>query len=295
VLVRAAFSLAVALVVIATTRSAFAANPTASECVAASNASAELQTSHSLRAARGKLVVCASGGCPAEVRAECTRRMDQLTVAIPTVVFVVRDAAGTELSAVKVMVDDEVVAVHLDGTALALDPGSHRLTFAVAGRPPVTRDIILHEGEKDRREEIVLDAAPALPPPAAPVRTPPSAPANFTEQPPSDGGGGRRTLSFVLGGAGVAGLLVGGVFGTLSFSSWGAANKECPSHTNCSMQATQDRSNALSFATVSTAAFIAGGALLAGGLTVYLTAPKDGPASARLTLAPGAFSLRGTF
>jgi hypothetical protein len=275
-----------------------AADPTPSECVAESNASAQLEAAHALRRARARLLVCVSASCPALVREECARRMDQLTSAIPTVVFVARDAGGGELSAVKVTIDDEVVADHLEGTAVALDPGSHRLTVEAPGRPPLTREIILHEGEKDRREVFVVDAAPAPAshPPSSDV--PPSSDALAPGMPPAPAPGtgrGVRSLGLVLGGAGVAGVVVGGVFGALTITSWGSANGECPTHAGCSSQASQDRSNALSFATVSTVAFVAGGALLVGGLTVYLTAPKDAAPAARVDLAPGGLTLRATF
>jgi hypothetical protein len=53
---------------------------------------------------------------------------------------------------------------------------------------------------------------------------------------------------------------------------------------------------------LSTAAFIAGGALLAGGIALYFTAPAplsppDAPSrpQAALSIAPGVLSLRGTF
>jgi hypothetical protein len=215
--------------------------------------------------------------------------MDQLTQAIPTVVFVAKDATGLELSAVKVSVDGEVVAEHLDGTAVPLDPGSHQLTFEAAGQTPVTRTIILHEGEKDRHEVLVVGSAAPLP--AAPT----PAPVSTTEPATHDGGDGRRTLGFVVGGTGVAGLVVGSVFGALSFSSWGSANRECPTHAGCPIQATQDRSSAVTSSTISTVAFIAGGALLASGITLYFTAPKDHTPTTGVEIAPGVLRVVGTF
>jgi hypothetical protein len=287
-------TVAVLVASVSTGGSALAAEPTVPECVSASNASVDLLATHRLRQARARLLVCVAGSCPEEVRAECSRRMDQLTAAIPTIVFVAKDAAGLEVSAVKVAVDGEVVADHLDGTALALDPGSHELTFQAAGEAPVTRTIILHEGEKDRHEVLVIGRG--TPAPAAPAVAPsPAADSSAEPRPHDSGHGPARTLAVVAGATGLAGLAVGSVFGALTFSAWAAADRECRSRTDCSTQATQNRSDALTFATVSNVAFIAGGALLAGGITLYLSAPSDHTPAASVEVSPGGVSVRGRF
>ena len=261
---------------------AHAADPTVSECLSASNLSLKLRSEHKLRQVRAQLLTCASASCPPDIREECSQRMDRLTASIPTVVFAVTDGAGRELSAVKVTMDGEVVADHLDGSALTLDPGSHQFTFETAAQPPFTETLILHEGEQNRRESVTLERlspAPAPTPPARPTPPPASAPGVSADATmPSrleQSGHGRRVLGLVVGSAGLAGVAAGGIFGALTFSTWSKANDECPSHLGCSTSATNDRSSAVTFGTVSTVAFIAGGALLAGGITLYFTAPKD--------------------
>jgi hypothetical protein len=68
---------------------------------------------------------------------------------------------------------------------------------------------------------------------------------------------------------------------------------------HCNATGTQARNDALSAATVSTVAFIAGGAAIAGGVVLWLTTPR-GP-SARVGLTGlvtgqgGSILLRGTF
>jgi hypothetical protein len=94
---------------------------------------------------------------------------------------------------------------------------------------------------------------------------------------------------------GVAGLAVGGIFAGLAASSYGTAQKECPSHTGCSSQAMSDRSSATTLGAVSTVGFIAGGVLLAGGLTLFLTAPKNVTPAVGLQLMPGGLALTGGF
>ncbi len=241
---------------------AHAAGPSVSDCLSATESSLKLRADHKLRAARAALLVCSAATCPADVRQECMRRIDTVNTALPTVVFTVKTGTGQELSAVKVTMDDEVVATYLEGTALSLDPGSHRFAFEVPGQPPVTETLILHEGEKNRRE-VVLMSGQATPPaagaaPAVPTTTAaPSSASSPVE--PSDSGHGRRIAGLVVGGAGVVGVVLGGVFGGLTFSAWSNANNECPSHTGCSTKANNDRSDSVTYGTVSTVALIAGG------------------------------------
>jgi hypothetical protein len=256
--------------------------PGVRECLSSSESSLTLRNGHKLRGARAQLLVCSSPSCPADIRAECTRRIDVVNAALPTLVFTAKGGAGQELSAVTVTMDGERVADHLDGTALSLDPGSHELTFEAKGQPPLTKTLVLHEGEKNRRETILI-GAPAAPSSPSPVVA------------TSDSGHGRRVLGVVAGATGLAGVVLGGVFGGLTFSSWGEASDSCPKYVHCSAQAISEGNNASTYATVSTIGFIAGGVLLAGGLTLYFTAPKDQAAGVGVELAPRGAAVVGRF
>ena len=63
----------------------------------------------------------------------------------------------------------------------------------------------------------------------------------------------------------------------------------------CSSQAVSDRNTTVTYGTVSTVGFIAGGALAVAGLTVFLTAPKSTAKTVGLKLAPGGLSVLGSF
>jgi hypothetical protein len=117
---------------------------------------------------------------------------------------------------------------------------------------------------------------------------------------------GQRLVGLGVAGAGAAGLIVGAVFGANAMSSWSSSKSECsasscPSHD----QAVADHDHAASAATLSTVAFVAGTALVAGGLVLYLTAPssRERPSGqgAELRLAPaagargGGVELQGVF
>jgi hypothetical protein len=158
-------ALLAAAAVMTTAAALRAADPTTGDCLAASEKSLALRNEHKLRAARAQLLVCASANCPADIRKECARRVDDVNAAIPTVVFGAKDGVGNDLATVKVTMDGEVITGKLDGTAISLDPGAHTFTFEAAGQPPLTKQIVVREGEKERREMLQLGKAPAAPPP----------------------------------------------------------------------------------------------------------------------------------
>ncbi len=255
---------------------AHAADPSVGDCLSATETSLHLRSSHKLREARAQLLICSAATCPAEVREECMHRISDLNADEPTVVFAVKTTAGLELSDVKVTMDGEVVAERLDGSALSLDPGSHSFTFEAAGVPPVTKMYILHEGEKGREETVVVEP---------PVVT--AAKGNGKEQ---------RLLGIALGTAGLAGLVVGGIFGGLASSAWSSAKAQCQTYpSGCSAAAIAEDKTAWTFANIATAGAIAGGVLLAGGVTIYLAAPKDKLHSIGLQMTPSGFVVAGTF
>jgi hypothetical protein len=277
---------------------AYAGDPTVAECLTASNASIKLRAEHKLRHARSTLLVCAAATCPAEIREECSQRVAQVNAALPTIVFEVKDSAGRGLSAARVTMDGEVVAEHLDGSALTLDPGDHAFVFEVAGQAPVTQHILLYEADKGRHVPITLSAAPAL---VAPVQPPPrevaspNAASPDTAPPSNETGHNRRLAGLIVGGTGVAGVVVGAVFGGLTLSEASSANHACPSHNDCPANAVSDRSSAVTFGAVADVGFIAGGLLVAAGIVLYATAPKGQVATIGLQASPGGLTLAGRF
>ncbi|HEY3818280.1 MAG TPA: hypothetical protein VGL81_13970 [Polyangiaceae bacterium] len=102
--------------------------------------------------------------------------------------------------------------------------------------------------------------------------------------------GTQKILGLAAGGVGVAGLVVGGVFGMLTLSKKSQQQSDCgsacspASHT----QAVNDHSVGMTDATISTVGFIAAGALLVGGAVLFLTAhPSSQPITGWL-VAPSA-------
>jgi hypothetical protein len=95
-----------------------------------------------------------------------------------------------------------------------------------------------------------------------------------------------RTLAWVVGGAGVAGLAAGAILGGVALSENKNAEKQCLG-TVCPSQGFSSSQSASHAATGSTIAFAAGGVLAAAGVVLFWVAPSDAHSSAAwLELAP---------
>lgn len=175
------------------------------ECASAYVAAQKLRSSGSLLEARKKLIVCASEGCLAAVRKDCSSWLDQVNAAIPSITVSAHDPSGKETLAVKVEVDGKPVAEKLTTNGIELDPGPHKLHFELAGAPPVDKKIILHAGEKNKLVDVAFGEKKSEPVPAS---TP--EPSDTTAPPPQDQGPEKKKrshlVSYVLGGVGVVAL-----------------------------------------------------------------------------------------
>jgi hypothetical protein len=280
------------------------ADLTKDQCAAANADAQDLRRDGKLAAARGRLLACVDAACPDLVRDDCIRRLDELERAQPTIAFEVKDPAGNDVFAVSVTLDGAPWAASIEGKALAADPGKHVFTFAVAGYVPIMRTIVLTEGEKGRRERIILESPAAAAGMAAP------AVAEATAPTPAAGGsatahggmGTQKVLGFMVGGAGVAGLVVGGIFGGLTTSAWSSAKSACggnPAQCTDVASGRSHRSTAESDATVSTIGFATGGALLLVGAALFLTGRSEQPGATAIApeIGPGqvGIALRGGF
>jgi hypothetical protein len=119
--------------------------------------------------AREALLTCSSSACPPVVQRDCVKWLAEIDATMPTLVFVVRNAAGSDLREVVVRVDGQVLLSRLDGKPVAVDPGEHELTFEAGGRRVQTRALV-NVGERNRIVKVSLDAEPGsgvVPPPSS--------------------------------------------------------------------------------------------------------------------------------
>jgi hypothetical protein len=287
--------------VLACAGTASAKGPSKAECIRANESAQDLQGQGKLREARTQLAACVAATCPGAVRQDCAQRLSDVESKIPTLVLEVKTASGDDATGVRVLEDGAVIAEKLGGTALELDPGEHRLTFEADGQPSVTKTFALHEGEKGRRERVILASSTPVPlagePAAASTQ---KADSEMQRSPyadhPDEGstGTGQRTAGLVFLGGGVVAVGIGTAFALSSKSTYDhALSSECNNDANhCSPQGATDGDTAHSQATFSTIAFIAGGALLATGALLYFTAPRA-PVSVEATA--GGLRLRGSW
>jgi hypothetical protein len=299
----------------------FAAEPSIADCLKASADWIPLRKSHKLREARSRLATCASTSCPTDIREECSRHLPQIEAATPSIVFAAVDATGRDITAVAVTMDGDLLTRQLDERAIAIDPGEHTFRIEAAGHPAIEKKLSIPEGEKNRyvrfdfralqppdSEEKTTPAplAPTMRPPIASSDTATSLPVSTDQHEASNtttgrpGLGGQKLLGVVVGGAGVIGVVAGSVFGAIADSKWSSAKRDCGPACGPNVPAQQEKSDAISAATGSTVGFIAGGALVAAGLALFLTAPS-GFATDGLRVAPsvtaggGGVLLRGAF
>jgi hypothetical protein len=275
---------------------AMAAKPTKKECAAANESAQDLRTAGRLREARASLAVCTAASCPGAIREDCAQRLKEIEAAIPSVVFVVRDSAGKDLSDVHVIMDGAPLLEKLDGAAVTIDPGEHHFRFESEGLRSAETSVIVREGDSNRQVRVILKSTSAPESTEAPSAAAAPTKTQSQESAPLVDPSTRRSLGLSLGAAGAAGLVLGGVFGLLSKATYDHGHQECGNVKMCSSPAgVRDVQSAFSQATVSTVAFVGGGALLAGGALLYFTAPKsdDVAVSATVSSGGGALSVSG--
>jgi len=175
------------------------------------------------------------------------------------------------------------------GAPTPVDPGKHEIEAtapkkkkfsAVAVVKPAGDkvEIVVPELEDDPEAiaaaERSAKAAAAASSTAAPVGPPPA------------GTSGMKIAGYVMAGVGVAGLGIGTWAGLSAMSINNDANGLCPNEGACASREGIDANDqAKSRATLSTVAFVAGAALVAGGVALVLVAPSPRE-KASISLAP---------
>ncbi len=218
-------------------------------------------------------------------------RIDALAPRLPKLRVRVAPAAR-RAEGFTVLRDEVVVGEAQWGEQIPVDPGSHVLSAKANGRKPWTFRFEV----PPRGQELVVDV-PVLEidPHAdvegakadgtsgstssstnAPSTSLASSSSRSSRSEDASRGSGQRTAGLVVTGFGAAGVIVGGIFGIVSISKNGEADKECqpPAHTRCTGLGVDTGNAATTAGNVSTSAFIAGGVLVAGGLLLYFTAPS---------------------
>ncbi|MBK6517558.1 MAG: hypothetical protein IPM79_09930 [Polyangiaceae bacterium] len=266
---RSLVALACAMVVGASTSSAMAVDK--KQCVASYEKAQELRASGALGAAREQLLVCADPSCPKASQVDCTTWLAEVDGAMPSLLLVVTDASGQDLTDVEVTLDGKPFVSRIDGKAVPVDPGPHELTFTAPDSEPLKKSVVVREGEKSRRVEVSLGKM-----------------ASSQEPKPEEtsGGGAIHPATWVLGGVGVAGIGLFGVMAGLGVAEKADAKDTCaPRCTDETVESIETK-----FLVGDVALLIGGVSLVAAVIVGVVSATSGGgePASAaRLEIVGG--------
>jgi hypothetical protein len=195
-------------------------------------------------------------------------------------------SAASDIPTLEVQLDGNVVGRPTLGVALPVDPGTHRVAASASGKRPWETSVTVPTGPAEIVVALpVLTDAPTEP--VAPAA--PGAASNPTADRPH-ASNTQRILAYGLGGLGLLGIGVGSVFGLKAISQNDESNQRGCVGNECTASAGALREDAQSAGTLSTVAFAVGGAALAGGVVLFLTAPssKDQASRpvARIAFAP---------
>jgi hypothetical protein len=220
-----------------------------------------------LLAARSSFVACTASDCPAVVRRDCARWMDELDATIPTIVVKLEDEDGHDVVDGRVLLDGETLSGTSTGRAFSVDPGTHRVAWMRPGGD-LDEEIVVREGERNR--VVVLRPKTQRPvehPPPPPPPPPPGGPSPSRASSP---------LPWIVGGAGVVVGGVGALFWGLGLHDRSNLESTCaPSHT-CSDSDVHASRTKLIVGDV-----LVGVGIVAVAAAVYLLIrPDDAPSSA---------------
>jgi hypothetical protein len=180
---------------------------------------------------------------------------------------------------VDVRLDGSSLAPSTIGVELPIDPGTHTLKAAAAGRRSFLKTFSIAAGGA------VTEIAVDLPPERS-----------------TEGASPRRIAAIASGGVGLACVAVGSILGVAAMSNWNRAKSGCAHGTSgCSPEALDLQSTVDNEALGSTIAFAVGAAGIAAGAVLWLTSTGAGGRQEATVVAPSTdghsvgLSLSGTF
>jgi hypothetical protein len=189
------------------------------------------------------------------------------------------------------------------GLPLPVDPGEHVVSASAPGRKPWSTKITISVDTKTTPVSVPeLEVVPASAPPVAPTASPttePAQPASVAApaasvapvNPAVETSAPRtqRTIAWIVGGAGVVGVVIGTGFTFTAKSKYDDSLHKCDpgNHNSCDPSGVAERNTARSDGNVATVAMGLGLAAVAGGVVIWLTSPSASSAqSASVGVSP---------
>jgi hypothetical protein len=179
-------------------------------CIASYEQAQQLRSESKLRAAREQLLVCARDVCPAALKGDCVTWLGEVDSSIPSVVVDAKDKAGKETINIKVSIDGKTIAEKLDGKSIQVDPGVHTFKYELAGASPIEEQVVIRQGEKNRR--LTISFAPKESATPAASSSAPSGTSGDGVILDSDKAASSPYLGYALAGVGVLGVGAGAFF-----------------------------------------------------------------------------------
>lgn len=223
--------------------------PSNTQCIDANESAQRLLRAGSLAQAREQVKLCVIESCPEPIRADCNDLGKAIEAAMPKVTFDARDKAGTQVTAVRVIMDGQPFLERLDGNPVPVEPGKHKFVFESPGLPRTTKTLVFKAGEhRGERVDMIDMTGPLL-----------------------------RTTGLVVAGIGVISIGYGTFRAFQAKSTYDDALEHCPNGPNsCSEAGADGGDEAHDQAAAATTTIALGSILVAGGLAVYLFVPEQG-------------------
>jgi hypothetical protein len=137
-------------------------------CVTAADEGQSARRKGALVEARSRFIACVRDECPAPIRSDCVRWLEDVEARTPSISLRIVASDGRDLTGTIRIDGAPVPANDLGrGRSMPLDPGAHVFRAEVSGFEPLARSIVLMEGERARLVTMTLPAldssAPDLP------------------------------------------------------------------------------------------------------------------------------------
>jgi hypothetical protein len=181
------------------TKPCSAQSNTKNECVASYQQAQVSRQDGDLLKAEQELVSCAGGGCPDAMQADCSRWLEEVQTALPSVVFRALSPNGADITDARIEVDAQPERA-LDGRSITLNPGKHQVTVRAPHFAPVTLQVQFVEGQKLRQQALTLH----------PISDSPSASSSLTQTAAAGSNTAERRFT-VVQWVGVSSAVAGGL------------------------------------------------------------------------------------
>jgi len=209
---------------------------------------------------------------------EAASRRQAIEPFIPTVTLVLPSDTpeGTRVMRIRKGGEQEEMSV---GVPLRLDPGTHTVATQVGDGPRAETVFTVGKGDKNKLVKLRFVLGDPSSRQVQPGR--PTSPVSSALPPLDPGITGWRATAYTMGAVGIAGVLLGVVSGAITWAQKSVIDGNClvtasasmmtPPICNATGQGAADTAH--TWGEVSTPAFIAGGALVATGIILYVTEP----------------------